>query len=92
MLAGAAALLVVPFPLVDGVAVIPARVGHIVHLRPHEDAIVGVDLTVRISGRVGRVGLHHLAVALHHFALVWVLHAPEPSFKEQVVVLCDGRS
>ena len=66
---------VVVAALVDGVAVIPVRVGHIVHLRPHNDAIVGVDLAVRISGPVGRVGLH-LAVALHHFALVWVLHAP----------------
>lgn len=92
--AGAAAVLVVPFPLVDGVAVGLVGVGHIAHLSPHEDGRAGVeldevDLAVRMSGPVGRVGLHP-AVAARHLAVVWVLHAPDPPFVEGVVELCDG--
>ena len=96
--AGAAAVLVVPFPLVDGVAVALVGVGHIFHLSPQEDgraastALVElheVDLAVRKSGRVGRVGLHP-AVAAHHFALVWVLHAPTIPSPEVWAELCDG--
>ena len=94
MLAGGAAVPVVPFALVDGVAVGLVGVGHIAHLSPHEDGRAGVeldevDLAVRMSGPVGRVGLHP-AVAARHLAVVWVLHAPDPPFVEGVVELCDG--
>ena len=94
MLAGAAAVPVVPFPRIDGVAVGLAGVGHTVHLSPHEDRRAGVeldevDLAVRISGPVGRVGLHP-AVAARHLAVVWVLHAPDPPFVEGAVELCDS--
>ena len=94
MPAGAAAVPVVPFLLVDGVAVGLVRVGHIGHLSPHEDGRAGVeldevDLAVRIRGLVGRVGLHP-AVASHHSALSWVLHAPVPPSVEALVVFCDS--
>ena len=98
MSAGAAAVPVVPSPLIDGVAVaLVGEVGQIRHPSPHEDGrarttarveLNELDRSVRIGGRVGRVGLHP-AVAAHHPALVWVLHAPAPPFVEGAVVLCD---
>ena len=98
MLAGAAAVFLVPFLLVDRVAVATGGVGHLCHVGPQEDGrahsaaeveLNKVDLAVRISGRVGTVGLHP-AVAARHLAVVWVLHAPDPPFVEGVVELCDG--
>ena len=100
VLAGAAAIPVVPFPLVDGVAVAMIRVvGQIVHVSPHEDGratstareeLNEMDVAVRISGPVARVGLHP-AVAAYHLALLWVLYAPTPPSVERVIVLCDHR-
>jgi len=97
--AGAAAVPVVPFPLVDGVAVASVGVGHLSHVGPQEDGrahstaeveLNEVDLSVGISGWVGTVGLHP-AVAASNFAQVGVLHAPIPPSKEVLVVLCDFR-
>ena len=97
--AGAAAVPVVPPPLVDGVPVaFVGEVGQILHPRPHEDGraetaarveLNELDLAVRIRGRVSRVGLHP-AVAAHHSALVWVLHAPAPPSPEVWAEPCDG--
>ena len=86
MLAGAAAVPIVPFPLVDGVSVGLVGVRQIEHLSPHEDGRVGVeldevDLAVRISGPVGWICLHP-AVAADNFALAWVVHAPGPPYLE----------
>ena len=88
------AVSVVPFSLVDGVAVALVAVGHLCHRSPEKDGrawskLNELDLAVRIASRVGRVGLHP-AVAARHSALVWVLHAPIPPLVEELVVVCDG--
>ena len=95
--AGAAAVLLVPFLLVDGVAIATGGVGHRLHLGPQEDRrarstgeveLDEVSLAMRISGRVFMVGLHP-AVAAHHFALLRLYHALIPPFVEDLVVLGD---
>ena len=93
--ASAAAVLLVPFPLIDGVTVYTVGVGHLRHVSPQEDGrgrstaeveLNQVGLAVRISGRVDSVG-RHPAVAAHHSALVWDPHAPTIPFPEEIVVL-----
>ena len=97
VLTGAAAVPVVPLPLIDRVAEPLVGVGQLRHPRPHEDGratssaheeLVEVDLAVRVSSRVARVVLQ-FAVAAHNFAHGWVLKAVAVPFSYVVVVLGD---
>ena len=94
--AGAAAVALVPAPLIDGIAKALIReVGKLGHVGPEEERwrrapgcakLDEADIAIWIGGRVGWVSLH-LAVAASDFATLRVKHAPRPPFEESMVVL-----